>query len=488
MRYLIQCDHPKQLPNIEAALKILDPAAEVSLSGSGFRIVIDYDDSFRVKVVAPDVDDPAFSWEYRDLEIADNRYSPKDRQQRLKELIRLGIINVVGKYLHKSPPWGILNAVRPTKIFHYLRDKGFSMAEVSDRLLQVYGLSREKADLLLRVGLLQERYFTSPQYVGVYVGIPFCPTRCQYCSFPAVSLETHHHLVAGYLKGLCCEIDAMSKLCRDLNLKVESIYIGGGTPTSLDEDAFARMIRWVESGFKSEHTLEFTVEAGRPETISAPKLEAMISSGVTRISVNPQTMHDRTLALIGRAHTVDQIYEAVQLVKDTGKLQLNMDLIQGLPDETSSDFLESVNRVIALNPENITVHMLAPKRAAAWHKRFAELHVLNDEALAAASTQARILLEQSGYNPYYLYRQRMILAGQENIGYAKPGMENIYNIQMMEERQTIIGIGCGSITKWVTGPGWQVSRYQNPKCPATYCRRLSEDIVKKAQQTRLLLG
>ncbi len=493
MQFLINIEDQRQIPNIEAAFKIIDPNAVIvtdsqSLSNIDLELTVTYTPDFHVKVFVPGARGMEGEWEYFDREIRDHRYNESDRRQRLKELIRLGIITVVGKRIGKNPPWGTLSGVRPTKIYHYLRDKGFTQAEVRDKLLNIYGLAPQKADLLLEVGTLQEKYFTNGQKIGVYIGIPFCPTRCGYCSFGAVSLETHRHQVQNFLNALEREIEAMASLRAEFGWQVESIYIGGGTPTSLDEEAFARLLGLLAQSFSVPETVEFTVEAGRPETVSSEKLTAMSRVGVNRISVNPQSMLDSTLKEIGRRHSIIEVYEAVALVRKFSELSLNMDLILGLPGENGSIFLESLRQVIALQPDNITVHTLAPKRAAAWHKNFTELELDQTIDLTKAMEGAVDLLRSHHYQPYYLYRQRLILADLENIGFTKPNREGVFNIQMMEERQTILGLGGGAVTKWVAGPGHQVYRHQNPKCPATYCGRLKTEIVKKVQQTRLLLG
>ncbi|HPT86899.1 MAG TPA: coproporphyrinogen dehydrogenase HemZ [Bacillota bacterium] len=487
MKYIIETQDSRYLPNIEAALKIVDPKAEIVQDGQGVRLIIQVE-GVHVSVTAPDLSETGRSWEYYDKDILDPRYSTADRLRRMKELVRLGIIKLLGDFLGKTPPWGILSSVRPTKIYHYLREKGFTQSEIYDKLLSIYGISTDKAELLVNVGSFQERFFKPQEYISVYVGIPFCPSRCHYCSFPAVSLQTHHHWVARYLEGLRIETEAIGELCRSLGFKIESIYIGGGTPTSLELEDFARVLQWTVSAFKTGDTIEFTVEAGRPETVTREKLEAMRHFGVTRMSINPQTMHDRTLALIGRNHTAAQVEAAMDKAKKFDGLLLNMDLILGLPGEAPEDFLDSLEQVIALNPDNITIHTLAPKRAAKWGREFSELNLLDDDSLAEVSDTVVCRLSRAGFHPYYLYRQRRILADLENIGYARPGSESVYNIQMMEERQTIIGVGAGAITKWVVGTEPQISRYQNPKCPATYASRIVADIAKKAHQTRILLG
>mgnify|MGYP000843894989 CR=1 FL=1 len=493
MQYLIDIKDERQLPNIEAALKIIDPNAVVVMdyqpsSGVDLELAVTYTPDFHVKVWAPGLSGSEKEWEYYDREIQDRCYNESDRKQRLKELIRLGIITVTGKHFGKKPPWGILSGVRPTKIYHFLRDKGFTAAEIREKLLVIYGLSPRKADLLIKVGSLQERYLNNGEKISVYVGVPFCPTRCRYCSFAAVSLETHGHLVKTFLSALEREIEAMSSLSAEFGWQVESIYLGGGTPSSLDEAAFSKLLDLLTQAFFTSAMVEYTVEAGRPETVTKGKLLAMSRNGVNRISVNPQTMEEATLNEIGRRHSIGDIYKAVAMAREFSEFSLNMDLILGLPGENGGIFLESLRKVMALEPENITIHTLAPKRAAAWRKNFTDLELSRSLDLTEAMERAVGLLEGEQYQPYYLYRQRLILADLENIGFAKPKQESVYNIQIMEERQTILGLGGGAVTKWVAGPEHMVYRRQNPKCPATYGQRLESEIVKKVQQTRLLLG
>jgi oxygen-independent coproporphyrinogen-3 oxidase len=493
MKYHIESNDMRQLANIEAALKILDHSTVISNhTDCDLHIVVQTSDAFSVIVQSPDLPENENCWEMNDTEIFDPRYNQEDRKQRLKELVRLGIINLVGNYLQIKPPWGILSGVRPTKIFHNFRDKGFSAAEIREKLLNIYGLIPPKADLLIEIGSKQEQFFKTGRIVSIYLGIPFCPTRCRYCSFSAVPLGTHGHLVKSFIHSLLEEIEATGNLCREYHFSVESIYIGGGTPTAIDDQAFLAVIAALVQNFEPVatglHPLEFTVEAGRPETITAAKLAIMNDFGVTRVSVNPQTMNPETLALIGRNHTINQVVTAVAAVKQYPRLVLNMDLILGLPGENRTSFQESLSQVLHFEPQNITIHTLAPKRASEWRQEFKTLELPRDNDLRETLAAAIANLKYHNWYPYYLYRQRFILADLENIGFAKPGFENIYNIQMMEERQTIFGLGGGAVTKWVAGPDYKVYRHQNPKCPATYSLRLRESIVNKAQQTRLLLG
>ncbi|HBF38670.1 MAG TPA: coproporphyrinogen dehydrogenase HemZ [Firmicutes bacterium] len=488
MKFFVEIQDARQLANVIAALKIIDPQAEVTEEHYDLRLIVEYSSNFWVRIWAPDLPEDENLWEMQDQDIFDPRYQESDYPKRLKELIRLGIISLLGKRFDRKPIWGTLSAVRPTKIFHHLRQRGFSVAETRQKLLTIYALTPEITDLLIEIGTRQEKFFQPARTVSLYIGIPFCPSRCRYCSFAAVSLETHHHLVKGFLEALHLEIAATRQLIREHGFQVESVYIGGGTPTSLNLADFAELLQAVQGSLVSEHTREFTVEAGRPETIDADKIQAMKNAGVTRVCVNPQTMKDETLQLIGRRHSVAQFIQAVMMVEQMSHFIVNMDLILGLPGENGADFLQSCQQVLQLKPENITIHTLAPKRAAAWHKDFAALDLTQEQDIGKAWNEALSMLRRENYFPYYIYRQRSILAEQANIGLARPETENIYNIQMMEERETILGLGGGAITKWVFGSDYQVLRLQNPKCPATYHRDIGKLIVKKAQQTRLLLG
>ncbi len=488
MKYSVKIKDFRELPNVLAALKIVDPCAELSDEQFDIRLIVEYSSDFLVRVWSPDLPSGENVRQLQDRDILDSRYQKSDYPKRIKELIRLGVISLLSNNFHIKPAWGILSAVRPTKIFHHLRQRGFSIGEIQDKLLNIYALTPERAELLIQIGSHQEKFFKPANTVSLYMGIPFCPSRCRYCSFAAVSLETHQHLVRGFLEALNLEIAATQQLIREWGFLVESVYIGGGTPTSLGTKDFSNLLQFIKERLISDHTKEFTVEAGRPETIDIEKLKAMKDAGVTRVCVNPQSMHDSTLQLIGRRHTVMEFLQSAALVKQMGDFLINMDLILGLPREKGSHFLESCRQVLELEPDNVTIHTLAPKRAAAWHKDFASLALTEEQDINKSWNQALVMLRAKQYFPYYIYRQRSILADQANVGLAKPGTENIYNIQMMEERQTIFGLGGGAITKWVYGADFQVVRLQNPKCPATYRRDIQELIVKKAQQTRLLLG
>lgn len=422
-------------------------------------------------------------WEHEDAEIKDSRYDARDRERRLKERTRMGVHKTLEQVFSLAPsPWGILLGVRPTKLVHSLFDRGFSVEETVYLLQDVYGLSSAKIELILPVVMKQRRFFQqSPnQPISVYLGIPFCPTRCTYCSFAAYPLGSHGHLLGNFLQALKQEIIAYGALLTELGIEVESIYLGGGTPTSVQGGDLAELLSLIRTHLTTTTTKEFTVEAGRPETLNPETVELLRDAQVDRISINPQTMHQKTLDRVGRRHTVEDVYRAVDLVRNAGIPIINMDIILGLPGENIEHVEETLKQISTLQPDNLTVHSLAIKRASTLKQEAADLQIAQTEG----ETMARLAFDRAqdwGLLPYYLYRQRYILGDLENVGYAKPGFESIYNIQMMEERQTILALGGGGITKLVS-PDLRLVRLANPKCPAGYSQELASELKAKIDQ------
>ncbi|GAW92694.1 coproporphyrinogen dehydrogenase HemZ [Calderihabitans maritimus] len=414
-----------------------------------------------------------------------------DRENELRRLLRLVVRKLLEKVTGKYPgPWGILTGTRPVKIVNRLLDQGLSGKKVVDRLTNQYAVRRDKAELLLEVARRQRLFFLpgreAARTVSVYIGIPFCPTRCLYCSFPAYSLERHKSVVDVYLNALAEEIKAVGRAVKEQGMRVQSIYVGGGTPTSLTESQLERVLLLVEQNFVSGQTLEFTVEGGRPDTLSRKKLELCKRYGVNRISVNPQSMNDKTLEVIGRAHSAEEVKEAVYLVRELDFPVLNMDIIIGLPGETAEDVARTLENISGMKPENLTVHTMAVKRAS-YLNRQREFYELPDEKevtkmLAFTKHYAR----EMGMHPYYLYRQKRILANLENVGYSLPGKESIYNIQMMEERQVILGLGAGAASKYVDWRDYSLVPGYNPKDPVVYASRINELIQQKIDKIRAI--
>ena len=406
-----------------------------------------------------------------------------DLESRSKEWIRLGIQRLFQRSYQLTPsPWGTLTGVRPTKLAHSLYDDGMSWPQISRTLQELYGLNPEKTELLLDIAQGQRVFFhPSPNDpIGIYLGIPFCPTRCSYCSFAAYPLTTHGHLFRDFLAGLKREIKALGALIHELDLQVESVYLGGGTPTTLMGSDLQEILDLLREQVFTAATVEFTVEAGRPETLSLETLQILKDTGVERISINPQTMHDETLQAIGREHTVADVHRAFWAARRVGIPIINMDIILGLPGEELGHVEHTLQEIARLGPDNLTVHSLSLKRAARLSKEALNIAHGQGEAMVH---MARDVAFDLGMKPYYLYRQRQILGGLENIGYALPQLSSIYNVQMMEERQTIIALGGGGITKLVA-PDLSLVRQANPKCPAGYSQQIKEGLSEKVEQIR----
>ncbi len=383
-------------------------------------------------------------------------------------------------------PYGILTGVRPVKLVHRLFDQGFSPAEIKGILHHDYMLQAEKAALLLEVALNNRPFLLSQamarKFYSVYIGIPFCPSRCYYCSFPAAVLNNYEEQLNPFLKALHYEVEQIGDFLQEQGIAIQSIYIGGGTPTVLSERDLERLLNLLQERFVSPSTQEITVEAGRPDTLTPTKLSIMKQAGVNRICVNPQTMNDSTLQRIGRNHDQKGVLRSLEWVRTAGIEKLNMDLIVGLPGEGIPEYLYTAEKILELNPDNITVHTLARKRGSlmaeeeATHKTKRVSEVQKGAELFSDSLRA------AGYRPYYLYRQKYMSAAMENIGYAQPKEECLYNIQMMEERQTIIGLGGGAASKFIRPADWRLSSAYQPKDPLAYVESIEKLIKRKVDK------
>lgn len=316
----------------------------------------------------------------------------------------------------------------------------------------------------------------------MYIGIPFCPTRCVYCSFVSADMRVSGRYMNEFVDKLLLEIDKTAEIIDKLGAYTETVYIGGGTPTTLSAEQFEMIFERLESRLDTSRIKEITVEAGRPDTITEDKLSVLKKYGVNRISINPQTMNDETLVKIGRSHDIEMIYRAYSLARKTGFEVINMDLIAGLPDETPDMFKRSLDKVIELDPENITVHSLCLKRAARFKMTDNELAKAEYMNEMLSYTQKR--MQDEGYEPYYMYRQKNSSGNLENVGYAKPGTMNAYNVNIMEEKQTIIALGGGGSTKLVSGN--RIERIFNFKDPLEYIRRFDEILDKKDKIPEIL--
>ena len=390
--------------------------------------------------------------------------------------------------MNSDLPWGGLTGVRPAKIVHRLLDHGEAPDSIQRYLQSHYGVSAGKASLLTEVAVNNRRFVPTPavheqenRIVSLYLGIPYCASRCVYCSFPSALLPADEGQIVSLLQAIGQDIQAVVKLLSTCGLSPQSLYIGGGTPTCLPEKQFGQLLGWIRDAFDIPSMKEFSVEAGRPDSIDEAKLRLMREAGVTRVSVNPQTLQQRTLDRIGRRHQAEQTFSALRLVRKAGFRFVNMDLIAGLPGETPADLQSSLAQVLAHHPENITVHTLAIKRGAELKDCFDSAGLPEPRTVQEMVEMSAAMIRAGGWSPYYLYRQKNSPGNMENVGYAKPGAECIYNIDIIEERRTIIGMGPSAASKAVCPEEWRLDSCHFPKDIPTYVNRIAELTAKRDQ-------
>jgi oxygen-independent coproporphyrinogen-3 oxidase len=365
-------------------------------------------------------------------------------------------------------------------------DRGESLESIEKFIQNRYGASAAKASLLSEVAVNNRRFVPTPDMheterrkVSLYLGIPYCSSRCVYCSFPSALLPVDEGQIACLLAAIGQDIQAVVKLLSTYGLKAESLYIGGGTPTCLPDKYFNQLMSLLHSAFDTSALKEFTVEAGRPDSITREKVDMIRLVGADRVSVNPQTMQQRTLDCIGRRHQAGQSLSALQIVRDAGLQLVNMDLIAGLPGENLADMQSTLTQVLAANPENITVHTLALKRGAELLNSLAATDLPAPAVVQSMVEEAALRIRSAGWTPYYLYRQKNSPGNMENVGYTRPGAECIYNIDMIEERRTIIGMGPSSATKAIYREEWRLDSCHFPKDIPTYIQRIGDLAAKR---------
>ena len=405
-------------------------------------------------------------------------------KKKTKTVIKRSMFKVLDKVFETYVPWGVLTGITPVKIIHSLLDKGISESEIREILKNNYLIKDEKIDLALDIAK-RERVFIYPidkNKISLYVSIPFCPTRCVYCSFPANPMKQFGHLRDDYIKALIKEIKGLAKLLKDTNKEIETLYIGGGTPTALEADQLDTLINALFKELDLTNIKEFTVEAGRPDTITKEKLEVMKKHNVTRISINPQTMNDETLVKIGRDHNVNDIVDCFKLARSLGFDNINMDIILGLVDENLDMVRNTLEKIKELNPESLTVHTLAIKRASTLKENLDKYELTRYEEMIKMIELSMEYAKDMGLNPYYMYRQKHMLGNLENIGYAKEGFECIYNIQIMEEKQSNLAVGAGAISKYVYVDEDRIERTDNVKNVELYIERIEEMIERKVKE------
>lgn len=411
--------------------------------------------------------------------ISSDNITNKDYDRTFKRLLKLNVLYIMRDITGLNPgPWGILRGVRPTKIAHKLIDKGLNKQFICETLSKEYAVSINKAELIADIAFRQRMLLpqtNSSKSISLYIGIPFCPSRCLYCSFPSYVLPVQDK-VNIFLNALDKDMEAAYSLINKFQLNVQNIYLGGGTPTSLSGKDFNRLLGIIKNRFFCSNTKEFTVEAGRPDSIDEDKIHAMSDHNVSRVSVNPQSMHQKTLNRIGRTHTVQDIINVFGKIRQSGIPLINMDVIIGLPGESEQDVSDTMKQIANLQPDNLTLHTLALKKGSALKESFTNHKkgsVVNTQNIQAMSDIVDEHARGMGMQPYYLYRQKYMMGNLENIGYAIPGKECNYNIQIMEERQTIIGIGPAAGTKAVDVNTWNLESCYNAKDLQSYINNLS---------------
>ena len=377
-----------------------------------------------------------------------------------------------------TPPWGILTGVRPAKLMSNLR-RDFGEDAAAAYFQKELRVSAEKTALALAVAAQEAPLMETgdPRSFSLYVSIPFCPSRCSYCSFVSHSNEHAKKLMPDYVRLPCEELKATARLADETGLHLESVYIGGGTPTALSAPQLKTLTDCIAAHFDLRPGVEYTIEAGRPDSVTEEKLDVIRNSGATRISINPQTFNDSVLAAIGRRHTGGQTIEAMHLARAHGFCNINMDLIAGLPTDTSESFRATLETTLSFSPENITVHTLARKRASTLVTE--RLETGDAEAAGAMLEYASKTLTNAGYVPYYMYRQSNCLGNLENVGWTKPGFACRYNIYMMEETHTVLAVGAGAVTKLRAPFENKIERIFNFKYPYEYISKFDELLRRK---------
>ena len=407
----------------------------------------------------------------------------QEHKRRVRQVIRTSFFKAARDACGLRPEWGAMTGIRPAKVAAKMMEEGLDDGRIDQLLRDRYFVRKKRRELCIQVaraGLCAKQGAT-PLDASVYVGIPFCASRCKYCSFVSHSIGRAAHLVEPYLDALELEIRETGRAARELGLAIKSVYIGGGTPTALTAPQLARVMEALRREFDLEHVREYTVEAGRPDTADLEKIRVIRDLGATRVSVNPQTMNDRVLEAMGRNHTAEDIRRMYDQVRQVGGLAVNMDVIAGLPGDTLLGFQNTIRELLALRPENLTVHTLAVKKGSTLREE--GMGLPDGECASAMVEYAAGALRRAGYAPYYLYRQKYMSGNLENVGYTLPGFEGLYNIYIMDEIHTILSLGAGGVTKLVDRSGNRIARVFNLKYPYEY-NKDTERIMNNARKIR----
>lgn len=416
-----------------------------------------------------------------------------DEQLSDKENIKRALYNYISDKTGIKLPWGTLVGIRPTKIALNLMNEGKTDEDIVE-YFKYHSLTRDdKARLCIKVAKTEAHFVNSEtNNISIYIGMPFCPTRCLYCSFISDTIANCKDVVDDYLLAINYEIEAISEYVRDRGLNIECVYFGGGTPTSVSDEQFEKIVNKIYYNFIEGNTVkEFTVECGRPDSITAEKLYTLKRYGVQRISINPQTMNDNTLKLIGRGHSANEVIDKFNLARKMGFNNINVDLIVGLPGEGLKEVKHTCSEVLKLAPDSLTVHGMSLKRGSKLHQNTINnihMKIAPLEELNAMHEVTSKLSEQLNLKPYYMYRQKNTVGNMENVGYSKVNQECIYNIEMIEEKQTIIALGANAVSKIIFLKENRLERFPNHKDVREYIKRIEEKVEKKIKFLNELYG
>ena len=483
---MIQEQRNKDMTEIEEYLKTIEPELRVLTRLFGFPESV-WDEP---KKFMPEAEEKAglfriaFEAEGRRVERTisapddlDGRVRSLHRRRAARRLCKQTLYDLLRDITGIRPPWGSLTGVRPTHLMLEALKDGLPPEAAINRLIADFDVDPERASLLAEIAKEQGKLLLpGDKWMDIYIGIPFCTTRCAYCSFSSGEIGDGS-LVAPYMDALVREMRACAGIMKASGRKLRALYVGGGTPTALPQDAFERLMAEILACFPG--AMEYTVEAGRPDTLTREKLRAILNAGVGRISINPQTMNDRTLEVIGRAHTARQVRDAYVLAREEGVPHINMDVIAGLPGEKETDFSHTMDEARKLKPESLTVHTLAIKRSS---RMSLENHPLPDGEMTARMVEAgRETAREMGMAPYYLYKQKYMAGNLENTGYALPGHACLYNVDIMEETSHILAMGAGGISKRIFPEEGHIERAPNVSNIRDYLTRTDEMIQRKRE-------
>lgn len=419
------------------------------------------------------------------VEFINNTYHKESKiSENIKEDIKRLVFSSLKDITKEEYPWGILVGIRPSKIALKYLQEGKTEEEIIEIFDKKHLASEEKAKLCIEIAKTEVSFVNNTsKNIAIYIGMAFCPTRCFYCSFAANPIMGNKKLVSPYLEALIYEIREMKKYVNERNLNIETVYFGGGTPTAVSNEEFEIVMQEAYDAFvKGKDLKEFTVECGRPDSITKEKLETMKKFDVTRISINPQSMNDNTLKMIGRGHNSFDVIEKFNLARSMGFNDINMDMIIGLPGEGIKEVLHTKEEILKLHPDSLTVHGLSLKRASILYENFIlkkGIQVKKQSELAGMYEESRNLAKELGLHPYYMYRQKNMVGNMENLGYSRKGAECIYNIQMIEDKQTIIALGADAVSKVVFLEEGRIERFANIKDIREYCSRIEEMVEGK---------